>query len=145
MASTVHTYNPDSVLIVIGGIPITGAADGTFVEISAVSDGVSSVSGADGEIARAIGTDNRHSVNISLLQTSASNDVMSTLYSLDRKTSGGAAFPVLIQDLSGRTLFAASQAWIKKSANMNLSKGIEARQWMMETGEPAVYNIGGNS
>ncbi len=141
----VSTYNPASVLVIIGGVPVSGYADGTFIEISALSDGVTSVAGADGEIARAIGTDNRHSVNLTLLQTSSSNDVLSSLHALDRKSSGGVMQPVLVQDLSGRTLFAASKAWIKKSANVSFGKTVEGRQWMMETGEPTTYVIGGNS
>lgn len=145
MAKEVNTYNPDAVVITIGGFPIGGYADGTFVEVGSVSDAVSSVSGADGEVARAVGTDLRHSITLTLLQTSKSNDILSTLLMLDRKSTGGAMVPVSIQDLSGRTMFAASQCWIKKAANITLSKGIEPRQWMLETGEPAVYTVGGNS
>lgn len=42
------TYAPDEVSIVIGAVIVSGFADGTFIDIEEMSDGVSSVAGADG-------------------------------------------------------------------------------------------------
>lgn len=53
------TYAPDEVSIVIGAVIVSGFADGTFIDIEEMSDGVSSVAGADGEVARATSADPR--------------------------------------------------------------------------------------
>lgn len=140
----VSTYNPDAVTVVVGGIPISGFADGTFVEIEPMSDGVTSVSGADGEIARAISTDRRHTVTLTLLQTSDSNDLLAGLYGVDLESTAGAMVPVIVSDLSGRSLFAASKAWITKLPKTTFSKGIESKAWVLHTGRPSVYLPGGN-
>lgn len=143
-SNAVRTYNSDKVIVTIGGIPMTGLADGTFVEISPLSDSVSSQAGADGEVARAISTDRRHNVSITLQQTSLSNLALSGMFELDQASSGGSMAPVLVQDLSGTTVFAAAQAWIKRPPNIVFSKEIEGRQWQLETGRPSVYLVGGN-
>ncbi len=141
----VHTYDPNKVTVIVGGFPMTGYADGTFVEIEPMGDNATSQSGADGEVARAMGTDQRHSVKITLQQTSASNDILSSLRNLDRVSGGGAMFPVAITDLSGRTLFGASQGWIAKMPNMGFGKELTNREWMLHTGVPTVLHVGGNS
>lgn len=139
-----RTYNSDKVIVTIGGIPISGMADGTFIEISPMADAVTSQSGADGEIARAISTDRRHSVTLTLQQTSISNLALSTLFELDQASQGGAMAPILVQDLSGTTVFGVAQAWIKRPPNIVFSKEVESRQWQFETGRPSVYLVGGN-
>ena len=141
--SDLHTYNPDRIVVVFGGADIHGFSDGTFVEIQQLSDGISSKSGADGEIARAISQDNRHQVTITLLQTSGSNDVLSGYYEADRLTCGGTLLPILIQDLCGRTLFSAAEAWVVKKPNTVYSNEVSDRQWVIQTGKP-LYFIGGN-
>jgi len=144
MATEVKTYNPQFVLVTVAGVPMGGYADGTFVEVAPMSDASSSQSGADGEVARAIGTDMRHTVTITLQQTSDSNDVLSGIAERDRQTRGGAMVPVLVQDLTGRTLFLASQGWISRRPNLALAKEIQDRAWQLTTGEPSVFVEGGN-
>ena len=53
----VKTYNPSRVLIIMNGVPLSGYADGTFVNITQQNDGITTTVGADGEIARAVNTD----------------------------------------------------------------------------------------
>jgi len=66
----VSTYNPSRVMVIMHGFPLSGFADGTFVNITMPSDGITSVAGADGEIARAINSDRRCTVTVTLQQTS---------------------------------------------------------------------------
>lgn len=143
--SVVRTYNPSRVVVVVGGFPVSGYADGAFVNITMPADGVTAQVGADGEIARAINTDRRCTVTITLQQTSPSNDFLSTLFNVDILSCGATMVPILIQDLCGETLFMASQAWIVKMPDLEFAKEVGNRAWQLMTGTPAVYLAGGNS
>ncbi|EOX4865096.1 TPA: phage protein [Haemophilus influenzae] len=136
------TYAPDEVSIVIGAVIVSGFADGTFIDIEEMSDGVSSVAGADGEVARATSADPRKKVTLTLLQTSDTNDVLSELYAAD-KVSKNATFPIAVKDLRGRSLFAASMAWVVKSAKLELGKEVGSREWTLETADGKLF-VGGN-
>jgi hypothetical protein len=140
----VRTYNPSRVVVIMDGFPITGFADGTFVNITMMNDGITTQVGADGEIARAINSDRRCTVTITLQQTSPANDFLSVLFNTDILTCGGAVGPILVQDLCGETIFAASQAWITKPADLEFGKEITNRAWAIQTGAPGVYVVGGN-
>jgi len=141
----VRTYNAAKILVIFNGVPLSGYADGTFVSIEMQNDGITTQVGADGEVARAVNSDRRCTVTVTLQQTSISNDFLSTMFSTDILTCGGLMGPILVQDLCGETLFAASYAWIVKPANAEFGKEIATRAWAIHTGNPAVYNIGGNA
>ncbi|BFQ92373.1 phage structural protein [Gallibacterium anatis] len=136
------TYAPDEVSIVIGAAIATGFADGTFIDIEEISDGVTSVAGADGEVARTTSADPRKKITLTLMQTSSTNDVLSALYAAD-KVSKNATFPIAVKDLRGRSLFAASTAWITKSAKLEFGKEIGSREWVIETAD-GTLTVGGN-
>lgn len=140
----VSTYNPSRVTCIVSGFPMTGYADGTFINVTMPNDGITSVVGADGEIARAVNSDRRCQVTITLQQTSQANTFLSGLFSSDVLTCGGVIGPILIQDLCGETLFMSSQCWVTKMPDMEFSKEITNRAWVLETGAPSVYLIGGN-
>ena len=136
------TYSADKVTVVIGPHIVTGYADGTFINIEEMTDGVASVAGADGEVARAMSTDPRKTVTLTVLQTSSTNDVLTGLYAADQ-ISKNATFPVAIKDLRGNSLFASSTAWIKKLSNIELGKEVGAREGTIETADGVMF-VGGN-
>lgn len=139
---TVKTYDPAKVIITFGASTITGTADGTFVNIEPISDGITSQSGADGEVARAMSSDRRHRVTMTLQQTSRSNDVLSGYHEADRLSGGGGALPLTVRDLRGTTLFAAT-AWVTRLPPSEFGVELSNREWTLETG-PAAYFVGGN-
>jgi hypothetical protein len=143
-ANQVRTYNPQRVTVIVNGFEVTGFADGTFINISMVSDGITTQVGADGEIARAINTDKRCNVVITLQQTSPANDFLSGLYDADVLTCGGIAGPIQIQDLCGTTMFSASAAWVTKPADVEFAKEITNRAWTLQTGAPGTFLVGSN-
>jgi hypothetical protein len=140
----VRTYNPEKVVIIVGGMPMSGFADGTFVTIAMINDGITTQVGADREIARAINTDRRCDVNITLQQTSQSNSFLSTLFNTDMLSCGSRVVPILVQDLCGDTIFAASEAWVVKPADIEFGNELTNRAWHIQTGQPSSYNVGGN-
>lgn len=145
MPDAVRTYNPARVTVIVHGFNVTGFADGTFVNIVQVADGITSQVGADGEIARAINVDRRCTVTITLQQTSEANDFLSRLYDADILTCGGKMGPIMVQDLCGSTLFAASVSWVVKYADVEFSKEISTRAWSLQTGAPSSFLVGGNT
>lgn len=137
----VKSYNPGKVVWIVGGIPASGFADGTFINVEAVTDGVTSQSGADGEIARAISTDVRHRITVTLQQTSDTNKVYSGFLAADRASGGGVLLPFLMEDLSGSGIVAGAQCWIVKEPARAYAKDISNREWVFETGELTINSI----
>jgi Protein of unknown function (DUF3277) len=143
-SNVVRTYNPERVVVNVNGHNVTGFADGTFVAIAQVSDGITTQVGSDGEIARAINTDRRCNVTITLQQTSQSNDFLSNLHEVDMLTCGSKAGPIMVQDLCGTTLFAAASSWITKMPDTEFGKEISTRAWALQTGAPSTFRVGSN-
>jgi len=141
---TTHTYNAKRVVVVMHGRPLSGFADGTFVAITMINDGITTQVGADGEIARAINSDKRCNVTITLQQTSMSNSFLSNLFQTDILSCGARMGPILIQDLCGDTIFAASECWVTKPADVEFSNELTNRAWTIQTSAPSQYNVGGN-
>jgi hypothetical protein len=140
-----RSYVSSRVLVLVSGVPVSGLAEDTFVTIAPMSDRVTSAVGADGEIARSINPDRRHTITLALQQTSASNDVLSTLAAADELSDGGSVFPVMVQDLSGRTLAAFSQAWISRMPDIAFGPTSATREWTLEAAAPTLLTVGGNS
>lgn len=137
----IRTYAPDQVKVIVGAHAITGAGPETFVAIEEVSEGVTSENGAYGDVARAMSTDRRHTVTLTLQQTSRSNDVLSSLYDVDRMTGGDGTFNLTVNDLRGGTLFAGI-AWIVRRAPATFAAGLETKEWALEA--VGTFKQGGN-
>lgn len=136
------TYNPKEVHVILGGHPITGFADGTFVEVEFDSQQWNKVTGADAFTSRAKSNDYGGKVTITLLSTSPGNDIISTLWNKDRKDSSGVV-PLMIKDASGRTKWSAKNAWVQQMPNQSFSKETEERAWVIDCAE-LIGDAGGN-
>lgn len=139
----VRTYSPDRVKVTYGGNTIKGMADGTFITVSQITDGITSQAGADGEVARAMSADRRMRVVLTLQQTAPSNEALSTAYDADQLSGGEVPLPLSITDLRGASLFASGAAWIVKKADSGFAKEVGTREWTLETAA-AAYTVGGN-
>lgn len=137
-----RTYSPKKVQVLVGNQIITGFSEDTLVEIEKADDDFEKAIGADGEVARTQSADDSGTITISLMQTSASNDVLQNLRDIDR-LSGNDPFPVMVKDGSGRALYSAQEAWIKKIPNSPFKKRADSRVWTIESGVVA-HKLGGN-
>lgn len=107
-----------------------GFADGNFLEISYVSDQFADVSGTDGEVSRSKSNDLRATVTLRLMQTSPTNDLLSALVNTDLLADGGAGVGAFaVTDLSGRTLLASENAWVKKMPDQMFGRESQERAW----------------
>ena len=140
---SVKTYDPKKNLVIFGGIELKGFSEDSIIEAEPLGDGMKTVVGCDGETARSIDPNQNWKVTVKLMASSASNDYLSAVHTADKNTGNG-ILPLLFKDLSGRTTFFASQAWITKPSNIARAKELGENEWVFETG-PADVLIGGNS
>lgn len=138
------TYDPKKVIASFGGVELTGYAENAMITISQMGDGIGSVVGCHGDVIRTISPDNRFEITVTLLQSSSSNDYLSGIHARD-KSNGDGVLPLIIKDLSGRTTFVDSQAWITKypDATRTNNAGDGNLEWVFNTAYGTVF-IGGH-
>lgn len=139
---TVRTVDPKNVIITIGGVPMSGFADGTFLEITPDTQQFTKVIGADGFATR-VKTNNYGAVmTLTLSQSSPSNDVLSSLLAADRLSNTGVV-PILVRDLSGTTVIFSATGWIQQFPDTSYANTINNRAWVLDLVDIDVF-IGGN-
>jgi hypothetical protein len=143
MAAGVYSYASDEVQIIVGGVPMSGLADGTFVSISRDEQAFTKVTGADGSTSRSKSANRAGSITITLKQTSPANDVLSGFMIADEQSNNGVV-PVMVKDTGGRTLHYASAAWVQKMPDQDFSKEISNREWVMDCARINSF-VGGNT
>lgn len=140
----VALYSPKDVFISLAGLhTISGYADGTFVRITKDMKPFSKVRAMDGEMARMYNEDEGFRVEITIAQSSTSNNVLSAIYNVDAATQMG-KFPMFIKDSKGQTSFFAATAWIEMIPEVTFSNQLETRTWTFGC-SGAALTIGGNN
>ena len=127
-----HTYDPKLVSVVVGGFPISGFADGTFVTVERNEDSWTTQIGTDGEGTRSKSNNKSGRITISLMQTSQSNDILAGFEKSDELSNSGQV-PVLINDNLGNALHSAETAWVVRPANAEYAREAGPREWILET------------
>lgn len=138
----VRTYDPANVLVLIGGIPMSGFADGTFVMVTRDEDAFTKVSGADGETSRAKSNNRSGELTLTLMQTSMSNDILSGFALLDEVSNAGIV-PILVKEIGTLTILMSGEGWIRKFPDASYSKDIENREWVFDLASLNMFE-GGN-
>lgn len=124
------TYDPTQIVVILGGAPMVGYADGTFVKVTRDEDAFKKYVGADGEVTRARNRNRGGTIEVTLSQSSPSNDILSSYANADE--DGNMIIPALVQDLNGTTLEYAAQAWVKKPADSEYGKDVAGRAWVID-------------
>lgn len=137
------TYDPKNVSVIVGGHIVQGYEDGTFVKVARNNDMWTTKVGADGEGARAKSNDKSGTIEITLMQSSASNDIL-TGYALADEINNGGQVPVLVKDNNGTSLHAMESGWIKKMPDDERNKEVGAVTWIIESANLAMF-VGGNN
>jgi hypothetical protein len=140
---SVRTYDPKDVQIIVGGVPMSGFADGTFIAVEFDESTFSKTVGADGEVSRAKSNNKSATATITLKQTSPSNAVLSGFALVDEATNAGVV-PFMIREIgTGSTLVFAESAWIQDWAGPEYSKEVEDREWKLALAQCYRF-VGGN-
>ena len=141
MANT-KDYDPTKVTVLIGGLyTVAGFADGTFVTASRTNQTWNLISGASGEHSRSKNQDKSGTFELTLMQTSATNNILSQYMLLD-ENSGQGKFPIAILDDVGTTIVEATQAWVQQPPSVEYGKELGDRTWTLEAGSIEFY-VGG--
>lgn len=132
--SSVKTYNCKQVKITLGTHIVSGYAEDSFLTIAALGDGTSSQTGADGSVVRAISPDLRHSLKLTLQQTSP------TLAWIRKKRKrdvedGEGMFSVMVKNLTGDEIFSANDAWVVKNRDTAYGNSVGTREVEIHTAE----------
>jgi hypothetical protein len=144
---SVRTYNPQSVILTVGGVPLSGFADGTFVRVERKNDSFSMVSGADGVVSRSKMNDYSGTVTITLAQTSPSNAMLSAFAAADELTNKG-IFPISCMDASSSvisgeySLHFSAYGWVKKPASVEYGKDVSNREWTLDCADLMMFAAG---
>lgn len=139
----IRTYDPALVVATWLGIPISGYADGTFIECERQTDTYSSQAGSGGEVARVRSRDRRGTITFTLMQSSPVNDLLSAALKSDELLGNGVG-PFMCKDLNGTTLVMGSNAWGKKPPKVEFGKELGTRVWTLEC-EVLNETVGGNT
>ena len=139
----VRTYDPNRVIVLIGGIPVGGFPDGTFIKVKRTNDTFEKVVGVSGIISRAKCLDKSGEITLILAQTSMSNDILSAFMVADEFTNSGIV-PIAILDISSLSVFVSAFGWIRKPAEVEYSKDISAREWTFDVADIDIF-IGGDT
>lgn len=137
------TFDPASVIITVGGVPISGYADGTFALLTRSVDAWSMVTGADGLTTRVKSNNRSGTLTLTLTQTSPSNDVLSGFAVADELSNSGVV-PILIKDLSGTTVLFSATGWVQKFPDVEYSNILTNREWILGLADIDVF-VGGNA
>ena len=128
-------YDPADVIVTVGHNDLEGFAPGSFVTITYNADAFATVVGARGDVTRSKSSNRTARVTVRLMQTSPSNDLLSTIHNLDLSSPNGAGvFTLAIRDsATGRSVYAAVSAWIVKFPDTNFDATDTPREWVIET------------
>jgi|ERR1700722_6662343 len=144
------TADADQYRIMVAGAPISNGAgasgygDGEFLKVAQKNDSFIVVEGSDGSVVRSKRNTRLLDIELTLLQSSASNAFLSALLLLDVNQPNGAGIgSFVMEDLQGTTLILCTRAWINKPADVMLDRGATARKWPL-VGLWDVLLVGGN-
>lgn len=140
---SISTYSPSDVTVTIAGMhSVTGYSSGTFIRITKDIRPFSKVRAMDGEIARMYSEDTGYKVELTLAQSSSTNNILTMLYNIDAATHMG-KFPLFIKDGRGQTSFLAATAWIEQTPDVTFGSDLSERTWIFGCSD-VVLTIGGN-
>lgn len=138
-----RTYDPRQVNISVGGVPMQGFADGTFLLIDRDEDAFTKVTGADGTSTRVKSNNRSGTLTLTLKQSSPSNDVLSGFAALDELSNSGVV-PVLVKDNSGTSIYFSATGWVQKFPASEFGKEINNREWILDLVDVDIF-VGSNA
>jgi len=137
-------FDPAKIIVTFNGVLLNGFMSGTFLTAERTSDSFEDDSGADGKPVRIRKRDKRGTVTLTFQAESLANDVLSAAVNADELL--GTGYGILqVQDLNGRTVLLAAQAWVRKPASVEYSDGANGREWMLACAQLDMKLGGANS
>lgn len=140
--AAVKTYKPSQVALHIAGYQIGGLVS---ISVSFNSSQFKTIKGIRGQNTRVRDTDTSLIITIEVLQTSVTNDLLSSIVTEDARTGNG-RLEVSLSDLSGTTKIQSSNAFVESYADFELSNKLSTRTWKISllSTEVGGLNVGSN-
>lgn len=154
MAVNTKDYDPLNVVITLDSHIVSGFADGTYITVTRNNQTWNTVAGASGEHARAKSNDRTGTVEITLMQTSITNDWLSNKLYADEMKGNTGKFKLSIIDgngplddtnVLGQTTINALEAWVQQAPSVEFGKELSDRVWTIEAGDLEFIRVGGTS
>ena len=130
-----RTYDPQTVIITVGGVIVTGFTDGDFVTASYDEDRYMSKAGADGEVGRAKNANRMGTFEITLMASSLANTEISNIFNLSMLGGRDIVVPISVADLSGDAQAFASNCWIKNAPEFTRGKELSDTVWSFQAAD----------
>lgn len=143
------TFSPNDVSVIITqsstGIShvVSGYSEDSIVNIEWTTPRYALYTGADNTGTRVRNASNSATLSISLQQTSASNDVLSSLFDNDAANTDG-LFSIQVKDASGRSVYFSDDAYIGVRPNAGFTNNMSTRDWVVQAFNLEGY-AGGNA
>lgn len=140
-----NTYSPEDIQILINEYVVTDLAQDSFVEINRNSPNFQHVPGIRGKGSRKHLRDKSGTIILRILQTSNTNNVLSTIARVDQETQAG-VLALTIRDLKGDSSFQFLNCYITGEPNIVYSgSSTVAREWIINYEYVSDYYVGGNA
>lgn len=144
MANDVQTYDPLRNVITCGSLTISGYGPDSFIKITRSSPIFTTQVGAGGDVARSRSQDKTATIEITIMQTSPSNDQLSALAKAD-EIDGSGIFPFQMKDLNSTTVCSAQSAWVESWPDMERAKETGVCVWKLAAAKMNTFIGGGIS
>lgn len=142
MAFSQSVYSFQDVICILGGIKLSGFAEGDdCIIIARRTDVITPTVGADGNATIAKSADKSVDITIKLLDTSISNSIIQDLLTTSDLIYT-IPFPIQIQDLGGLDTCVCSAAVVSKAPDLQFGAGANTREWKLFSNTAIIYRGG---
>jgi len=139
----VKEWDPGGIIAWYGAFRLEGFAPGTFIKGERFEDTYKPLRGVDGEHTRERSRNRGGRLTLTLLQSSASNLVLSGLVTADEFVANGLPpLPLIVKTTVGVSLFFAAQAWIVRPTDQEYADSLTNRVWMFDSGDVSMTDGG---
>lgn len=142
------TFSLAQVVAVFGPSDLkAGAGEGDWLKITPNADKIGVVEGQNGEVLFTYTGTRLYKVEITLLQSSKTNDYLSAVQIADEKSlragNGGILLPFFVKDTGGTLAFASPKARVSKVPDFGYGNKNMDRVWTILAADGELF-VGGN-
>lgn len=125
-------YSPKDVVCSWNGIAIEGFAPDSFLRLQRTSPLVTPVVGAGGQVALTRNADKTGTIEIELMQTSLSNQMLSAIQAKqdNMELEADISSNFVIYDPSGSVLATGINAWLQELPQIELGRDQNSKTWI---------------
>lgn len=124
---------------ILFGAPLDGFGEGDAIAIEPMGDRWVSTVGTSGDRLRVDTGEKGYTVKVSLLQSSASNAILSATFIADTETPGGILLPFTFKDPNSNDVFFSPKAYIVAMPSIARSNAGKSHVWTIHALEGIAF------